>query len=161
MNEGLTLIEIVIVLVIIGTLVVIALPSYINSQEVSKAQSAENNLLAVAAAQSKFYEDYNSFCSSQAVPIATCFCVNTGTNPTGFTAVCGDSGADLSANLHLNLSTGDPFFANYQCAVPLGGDPAGTLYRCTTNDGTDTLTLLASATANTVTCTPVGSKCPS
>jgi len=108
-SKGFTLIEITVVLVIIGLV----------------AQTAKSNLLALAAAQQKFNEDYNGS-----------YCISTGANPTGQTPLCGDTYVDLNINLHLSMGGGnDPF--TYSCSATAETIP----YNCTATDGTVSLTI--------------------
>jgi prepilin-type N-terminal cleavage/methylation domain-containing protein len=131
-RKGFTLIEIIVVLVIVGVLAAIALPSFNNSIEKTKAQTAENNLLAITAAQAKYYEDYGSYCTAT----------------TGQVANCGDTTVHLNLNLNIFMQTDA---ANYSCAS--GG---ATSYTCTWNDGTVSLTTSGAG----VTCLAGGSACP-
>jgi len=146
---GFTLIEMMVVVIILAILGAISVSYYYKTLESNKAQSAKNNLLAIAAAQEKFNEDYSSACSSQG--ISPCYCVSTGTNPTGLTSLCGNNTADLVTNLKLTgFSSSDPFYANYSC------NTTSSPFRCRTTDGVDTLTLIFNATQMgfTVTCAP-------
>ena len=88
--------------------------------EQSKSEVAQNNLLAIAAAQTKFNEDFSTTCANASPNINPCYCVSaysTGANPTGLqrnnaaTAI-----ADLNINLHLGIS--DQF--TYSCTAALG-----------------------------------------
>ena len=60
-SKGFSLIEIMVVLVIAGIVAAIAIPNLINSIEQTKAQEAKNNLLAISAAQEKYFEDHGSY----------------------------------------------------------------------------------------------------
>ncbi len=146
-KKGINLIEIVVVLVIVGLLATLSIPVLNASFEQSRVQSAKNNLMAMAAAQQKFAEDFSAG-----------YCLNAGVNPSGLTVTCGDSKADLNTNLHIGISDN---FA-YACASPLVGDPAGTVYRCTAQDAFVTLTLLSSAQGITsISCAGLAKYCPS
>lgn len=133
-SRGVTLIELIVVLVIAGVGATIAIPNYINTVEQTKAQEARNNLFAVSAAQQKYYENYGAYCTAT----------------TGNTVPCGNSKTNLNANLRLSIS--DDF--NYSCSV------SGGSYTCTASDGTDTLTL-DPTTTSFITCSPFGPTCPS
>jgi prepilin-type N-terminal cleavage/methylation domain-containing protein len=138
-NKGFTLIEIIVVLVIVGLLSAIAIPNFNASIERTKAQSNENNLLAISAAQQKFFEDYGAYC--------------TGQNING--NLCGNNVTDLNTNLHLGLSSNDKFTYICSDAAP---------YTCVATDGTDTLTLTYTAAQGAVlTCASVvnAGYCPS
>jgi len=84
--------EIIIVMVIVGILATIAIPGFMVYIEQSKAQTAQNNLMAIAAAQSKHYEDFGSYCG----------------------AGCG-SNAALYATLSLSMTPNDNF--TYTCST--------------------------------------------
>jgi len=115
-RKGLTLIEIIVVMIIIGILVAIALPNYNAYMEQTRAQTAQNNLLAIAAGQAKYYEDYGKYCVNDT------------------SANCG-SLSSLSLNLSMIVSLDGPF--SYNCS----SSGAGSLsFQCSANDGTDYLT---------------------
>lgn len=112
-QKAFTLVEIIIVLIIIGILTAVALPSFMISIEQTRAQTAQNNLLAIAAGQGKYYEDYGHYYySSQANDI------------TG-----------INSSLNLSMSQNDQF--TYSCG---GANP---VYNCTAGDGTVTLMLIS------------------
>jgi len=136
-SRGFTLIEILVVLVIIGISATIVIPNLIASSEQTKAQVAQNNLLAISAAQQKYFEDYSSYC----------------TITTGNTIPCGNTKTNL--NTHLLLSISDSF--TYSCFTP----PSP--YNCTAKDGLDTLTLNPNAVSpvNPVSCAGPAGNCPS
>jgi prepilin-type N-terminal cleavage/methylation domain-containing protein len=142
-KKGFTLLELIVVIIIVGACLGFVIPSFINSMEQTKAQAAQNNLYAIAAAQEKFYEDWGSYC------------ISTGSNPTGGTTYCGDTMNDLNANLHLSIFSNDPF--SYSCAV------SGSYYSCTATDSADTLTLTVTAVGASVSCVNAAnpSYCPS
>jgi len=119
-KKAFTLLEIIVVLVILGIFATIVLPSLFNSIEQSKAQAAQHNLLSIAAAQSKYYEDTS--------PNST-YCYN----------ACANSTATTIGNLRLTIASNDTF--TYTCS----NAPAP--YQCTATDGVTTLTLNPSATA--------------
>jgi prepilin-type N-terminal cleavage/methylation domain-containing protein len=129
-SKGFTLIEMTIVLVILGVMASFAIPNFVVSMEQTKAQTVKNNLLAIAAAEEKYFEDHGNYC------------IDTGAG------TCGNSRATLNTNLKLSIS--DSFV--YNCPA------AGQYYTCTAGDGTDTLTLTGvnivgnTATGNSVSC---------
>lgn len=153
-KNGFTLIELVIVLIIIGISAWFLMPILRTSIEQTKAQTAKNNLLAIAGAQAKFYEDYSSYCSTN--NISPCYCISTGTNPvTGNNnPECGDTLIHLNTYLQLSMSTQDTF--QYSCTN--GASP----YQCTATDGTDTLTLSPNAQPPVIcVSSPYNNLCPS
>jgi len=136
--KGVTLIEVIVVLLIVGIIAVIAIPNFLVSAERTNAQSARNNLMAISAAQSKFYDVY------------TGYCLDVGNPPhLSNTTNCGDNVTDLNINLGLTVSSSDSF--NYKC------DSTATPYKCTAQDSKITLT----TSGGTVTCSPAGVYCPS
>lgn len=58
-EDGLTLIEIIVVMIIVGIAAAVSLPNYTVSVEKSRASAAENNLLAIYGAQQN-YSNNNS-----------------------------------------------------------------------------------------------------
>ena len=138
-KKGFTLLELIVVIMIVGICLGFIIPSFMNSLEQTKAQAAQNNLYAIAAAEQKYYEDYGVYC----------------TITTGNVANCGDIAKDLNGNLHLSIFSNDPF--TYSCAV------SGSYYSCTATDTADTLTLTATAVGASVSCVNAAnpSYCPS
>jgi prepilin-type N-terminal cleavage/methylation domain-containing protein len=127
-RKGFTLLELIIVVVIIGVLVVIAVPNYITFIKQSNAQSAQNNLMAIFAAEQRYYEDHNpNYCSG---------------------APCAANTSGINQNLSLNISSNDPF--SYSCST------AGSSYACAAaaNDNSTQLILNPNAQvpASHVTC---------
>ena len=133
-SKGFSLLEIIICTVILGIAVAFILPNLNASSEQTRAQVAQSNLLAVSAAEQKYFEDYSVYCTAT----------------TGNVANCGSTAANLDANLRLSIS--DTF--TYSCATVVAGIP----YNCTAVDGTDTLTLNPNAVSpvNPVSCVPNG-----
>jgi len=152
-KEGFTLIEIIVVMIIVGVVAAISIPSFVTSMEQTKAQTAKYNLLAISAAQSKFNEDYSPANSN-----APTYCINTSTNfanTLGAPGSCGDNLQDLNTYLHLNMQANDPF--SYSCSTAAESIP----YNCQASDGKVTLTLDPNAQP-TISCAPAGNlSCPS
>jgi len=69
-QHGLTLIELMIVVAILGLLASIALPSYQQSVRAGARSEAQSLLLQVAANQERFYSDNNRY-SANADPLAS------------------------------------------------------------------------------------------
>ena len=76
-NKGFSLLEILVILIIVGLFAAMVSHNFTGSIEQTRAQAARNNLLAIAAAQTKFNEDYSSNCTNY--NIAACYCVNNAT----------------------------------------------------------------------------------
>jgi len=121
-RRAFTLLEIIVVLVILGLMAAIAVPALFVSVEQTRAQAAKNNLLAISAAQQKYFEDRGGYC----VP----------TNNS-----CGNTQANLFSSLSLDMTASDPF--NYSCV-------AGSPYLCTASDSHATLTTTGSGVNCTV-----------
>lgn len=121
-RQGFTLMEMIAVIMIAGILAAFALPRFTVFMEQTNSSMAKNYLLAIAAAQVKYYEDQ----SFQGNPV---YCINT----TG----CGDTTVHLFKNLGLDHSSSDRF--TYTCTN------AAAPYKCTAQDSMLTLTLNVSA----------------
>jgi len=121
-KNGFTMAEMIVTMIIVGFLVALAWPAFITSMEQTKAQSAQTNLMAIAAGQSKYNEDYGSYCVQ---------------------AGCGDTTANLINKLHLAILPSDPY--TYRCV-------AASPYICTAIYGPQTLTLNPSCSPATSTC---------
>jgi len=103
-SRGFTLIEMVIVVVIIGILAMIAIPSYQNSVDQTYRSDAQAALLSLASAMERRYTENNSYCDGA---------VNTGTA----VANCGAAGTK---------DEGTPiFFSQY---VPIDSTAANAIY---------------------------------
>ncbi len=110
-RKGFTLLEIIAVLVIIGVLVAIAIPNFFTYIERTKAQTAQNNLLAISAAEERLSEDNGGvYCTSSC-----------------------SSQSSIITSLHLTMSTSGSF--GYDCSHPASP------YECIASDGIVTLTL--------------------
>jgi prepilin-type N-terminal cleavage/methylation domain-containing protein len=135
-RKAFTIVEIVFVLIIVGVLAAFATPVFMTSIEQTKASTAQGNLLAIAAAEEKYNEDYSSYC----------------TQTTGNVIPCAGTAVEINTNLKLSVGVaGDPF--TYNCT-------SGAPYTCTAQDGaTVTLTLTPGAQPP-VTCTAGGNNCP-
>lgn len=131
-QKGFTLVEMVVVLIIVGIAAACLIPNLVNSIEQTNAQAAKNNLLAIAAAESKFYEDYGFYCTDVSVPSCA---------------------ANAIATLSLTAVGGDTF-APYKCVSAA----APSYYTCTATDNTVKLQVTSSGQ---VTCPIGGASCPS
>jgi len=64
-SQGFTLIEIIVVLTIIAVCVAFTLPNFLGPTEQARAQTAQNNLLAIYSAEQNFLNNNNTYYSSQ------------------------------------------------------------------------------------------------
>ena len=71
-NDGVTLIEIIVVLVIIAIATVFAIPNFLTPGEQAKAANAQNNLLAIYSAQQNYKNNSNtnSYCTAACSTLA-------------------------------------------------------------------------------------------
>jgi len=131
-KKGISFLEILVVLTIVGILLAVILPNFTTYIEQTNAQTAQNNLMAIAAAQKKYFEDNGNYYAS---------------------ALPNKNDPNINANLSLSLMTNDAF--SYNCST------AVLPYQCTAWDGTDTLTLNPNASPS-ITCADNGNngKCP-
>jgi len=113
-GKGFTLIEICVVMIIIGILVCIAMPNYYNAVTTSQLQAAEHNLMAIYAAQQKYYEDYGYYCgtpTTAGVPKSGC--------SGGWNTATQSINQDLGLNLPSPQKTpGDTYYYCVVSAIP-------------------------------------------
>ena len=67
-KNGMTLIELIVVLVIVGIAAAMTLPNYLNPSEQARAASVQNNLLAIYSAQQNYNNNNGSYCYSTSAP---------------------------------------------------------------------------------------------
>ena len=98
-KNGLTLIELIVVMVIIGILLYLVVPNYAVYVNNSKIQAVENNLTAIGAAEQKYFEDWGFY-----------YYAGDGIN---------DQTDSLSQNLRITMGKQNDGY-NYECC-PQGG----------------------------------------
>ncbi len=69
MKKGFTLLELIIVVIVIGILVAIALPRFINVTERARLSEAYSILGAVRSSQLRYYAQYNNYASGAACTV--------------------------------------------------------------------------------------------
>ena len=67
-ESGFTLIELLIVLVIIGILLAVAVPSYLGFKDRAKAGAAQANVRSAVPAVEAYYADYGTYSTTAAAP---------------------------------------------------------------------------------------------
>jgi prepilin-type N-terminal cleavage/methylation domain-containing protein len=111
-KAGVTLMEIIVTLVIIGSLATITLPSYLTRINLEAARAARNNLLAIYNAQKGYYlgpGGSGSYCTTQ-TPNPQLGCA------VSAAATCAQDLPSIDCNLSLNII--DTNFS-YKCTGPV------------------------------------------
>lgn len=93
-REGITLMEIIVVLTIIGVATVFSFPNYTTPVEKARVTNAQNNLLAIYSAQQNYRNNNGSYCTNNPVS-SPC--------PLSLSATCGGSLAYINCSLSLNI----------------------------------------------------------
>jgi len=126
-QQGFTLIELMIVVVIIGVLAAIAYPSYRDYVLRSHRTDAKSALMATAQAMEKFYTEKMTYSAAE-IGTANANNIASGTSPDGFYTISFDtnpSGAVCGGSTNTSPSAN----AYRICAVPTGtqaSDSCGT-----------------------------------
>jgi len=98
-KHGFTLMEILVVLIIIAMCAIFAFPNMMNPSEQARALTAQNNLLAVYAAQKNYFNNNGTYCLAS--------------------NSCADIIADINANLSLNIQDDSSY--SYACGADATG----------------------------------------
>ena len=106
-TAGMTLAEIIVVLMILGIAAAIAFPSFTAQTEHAMAINAQNNLISIYAAQQNYNINYNVFCLNTPLS-AQPACTATSSK-------CADTLAAINCNLSLNPLDDDGTYS-YSCA---------------------------------------------
>jgi len=135
-RKGFTLIEITIVLIIIGLLAAVAVPSYNVFIQQGAAQTAQNNLITIYNAEKNFYLSNTNIVGTGTLPY---YCSTSIQNTT-----CADTLVHLNLAANLNLNITDNNFS-YSCSDPNSGTDGnnGSSFSCTaTNNSAATFTFV-------------------
>jgi prepilin-type N-terminal cleavage/methylation domain-containing protein len=97
-KKGITLMEIIIVMIIVGIAAVINFPNYTTPMENARAETARNNLLAIYSAEKNYNFNHGGYCLGAA---GTC-----------------DTLANINTTLSLNIQDDGTY--TYACAGPPG-----------------------------------------
>ena len=106
-RKGMTLIEIIVVLIILGLALTFAMPNFTVPSEHAKAIVAQNNLLAIYSAQQNYYNNNGSVYCNTNVP-----------NPEPSCAVALDQCAPDLAHINCNFSLNIPDDGTYLYSCP-------------------------------------------
>jgi len=99
--QGFTLVEIMIVVLIIGILLAIAIPNFIQARESSRAKACVANLKQIESAKQQYMMDNNTSTFTAAVPTTAMFSKyikSIPTCPSGGTYSTGDTTASASCS---------------------------------------------------------------
>jgi len=105
-RQGVTLLEIIIVLIIIGVALSFGLSSFVIPNEKSMAANAQYNLVSMHASQENYNNNNGTYCVD-AVPSSPPTCAISGDN-------CAGNLADINCNLLMNIPDDGKY--TYSCA---------------------------------------------
>jgi prepilin-type N-terminal cleavage/methylation domain-containing protein len=114
-KEGMTMMEIIIVLIIVGVAAVLVFPDFTAPTEKARASNVQNNLMAIYSAEQNYNNNNNSYCvNGNGSPACR---ASTGDG------VCADSVATINCNLSLNIQDDGAY--SYSC------NTQSSVYYCT------------------------------
>ncbi|MDE2027983.1 MAG: prepilin-type N-terminal cleavage/methylation domain-containing protein [Candidatus Omnitrophica bacterium] len=93
-REGVTLMEMIVVLIIVGIISAVAAANYLSPVEQGRALTARDNLLAIYTAQQNYNNNNGQYCFDTTSASSAC---------TSISANCADSLAAINCNLSLSI----------------------------------------------------------
>jgi len=108
-KNGMTLMETVVVLIIIGIAAAFFFPNFTAPTEQARASNVRNNLLAIYTAQQNYNANYSGYCLSGSAPTPAC-AAQLPADPN-----CGDTLAALACNLSVNIPDDGTYL--YSCGA--------------------------------------------
>lgn len=124
--HGFTLMEVMIVVMIIGILSAIAIPSYQRSVDRSRRADAQAALIGLASYMERRYTENNSYCDNGAVVVIGC---GTGTGdtgaPSGYSTSVPTDGGTAYYNLLITAVDRTSFTVTAQRTGVMAGDDCG------------------------------------
>jgi prepilin-type N-terminal cleavage/methylation domain-containing protein len=125
-QDGFTLVEMLVVVLMIGILARVAVPQYFKVVEKSKAREASNFFLAMQASQDRYHAKYGAYCMGAP---AGCAGLDVGINPLhyfnpGFTFTAGGAGGWKMTLIRTNAPA---LYGNYQLTYDFEPASGGTL----------------------------------
>jgi len=144
-SKGITLMEIIVVLVIMGLAAAIAIPNYAIPTEKARASTVENNLMAIYTAQRNYINNSGNYCLDAA---------NSAPSACSSDTTCGDSLTQINCSLSLNIQDDGTY--TYSCTATGGvaNTPGCTATRTSLTSAPNTIVLTLNSPINLTGTTP-------
>ena len=125
-DEGFTLVELMVVVLIIAILVAIAIPTFLGARSSAQDRAAQSDLRNALTAEKVFYVDNEAYTADDALLAAIEPSINWTVAPDNVdVAVVGVAGAEQEVCLEILSSSGETFYLK---DVATGAGVAGTFY---------------------------------